>query len=62
MRPMVLELIPIMVIIALSTGKIQGSAHLEVELSLKMQTLSSEENEVKSILEIISDITEQTNC
>jgi len=59
---MVLALIPIMVIIALSTGKIQGYAQLEVELSLKMQTLSSEENEVKSILEIISDIAEQTNC
>jgi len=43
------------------TQKVQGSAHLEVELAQKMQTLSSEANEVKSILEIISDIAEQTN-
>ena len=43
------------------THKVQGSAQLEVELSQRMQTLSSEANEVKNILEIISDIAEQTN-
>lgn len=43
------------------TRKVQGSAELEVELSDKMNTLSHEANEVKNILEIISDIAEQTN-
>ncbi|MGE4397405.1 MAG: methyl-accepting chemotaxis protein [Sulfurimonas sp.] len=43
------------------THKVQGSAQLEVELSQRMQTLSNEANEVKNILEIISDIAEQTN-
>ncbi|MDY0123188.1 methyl-accepting chemotaxis protein [Sulfurimonas sp.] len=43
------------------TNKVQSSAELEVELSQRMQTLSSEANEVKNILEIISDIAEQTN-
>ncbi|HEY9204106.1 MAG TPA: methyl-accepting chemotaxis protein, partial [Sulfurimonas sp.] len=43
------------------TNKVQSSAELEVELSHRMQTLSSEANEVKNILEIISDIAEQTN-
>ncbi|MDY0123784.1 methyl-accepting chemotaxis protein [Sulfurimonas sp.] len=43
------------------TNKVQSSAELEVELSQRMQTLSHEANEVKSILEIISDIADQTN-
>ncbi|MFA5584906.1 MAG: methyl-accepting chemotaxis protein, partial [Bacteriovoracaceae bacterium] len=43
------------------TNKVQSSAELEVELSHRMQTLSHEANEVKSILEIISDIADQTN-
>jgi len=43
------------------THKVQGSAELEVELSQRMQTLSSEANEVKNVLEIISDIADQTN-
>ena len=41
--------------------KVQESAQLEVELSDKMQTLSHEANEVKNVLEIISDIADQTN-
>lgn len=43
------------------THKVQGSAQLEVELSQRMQTLSHEANEVKNVLEIISDIADQTN-
>ncbi|WP_373036360.1 methyl-accepting chemotaxis protein [Sulfurimonas sp.] len=43
------------------TSKVQSSAELEVELSDKMQTLSHEANEVKNVLEIISDIADQTN-
>ncbi len=43
------------------TSKIQSSAQIEIELSDKMQTLSHEANEVKSVLEIISDIADQTN-
>lgn len=43
------------------THKVQNSAELEVELSERMHTLSNEANEVKNILEIISDIAEQTN-
>ncbi len=43
------------------TNKVQSSAELEVELSQRMQTLSHEANEVKNILEIISDIADQTN-
>jgi len=41
--------------------KVQQSAQLENELAQKMQTLSHEANEVKVILEIISDIADQTN-
>ncbi|MFA5460908.1 MAG: methyl-accepting chemotaxis protein [Sulfurimonas sp.] len=47
-------------IVALSL-KVQDSAELEVELSNRMRTLSSEANEVKNVLEIISDIADQTN-
>lgn len=43
------------------TIKVQNSAQLEIELSQKMQTLSHEANQVKNILEIISDIADQTN-
>ena len=41
--------------------KVQSSAQLEIELSERMQTLSHEANEVKQVLEIISDIADQTN-
>lgn len=47
--------------IANLTQKIQSSAQLEIDLSLKMQTLSHDANEVKNVLNIISDIAEQTN-
>jgi len=43
------------------TNKVQSSAELEVELAERMQTLSHEANEVKQVLEIISDIADQTN-
>jgi methyl-accepting chemotaxis protein len=43
------------------THKVQSSAQLEIELSDRMQTLSHEANQVKSVLEIISDIADQTN-
>ncbi len=43
------------------TSKIQHSAQLEIELSERMETLSSEANEVKTVLEVISDIADQTN-
>jgi methyl-accepting chemotaxis protein len=41
--------------------KVQSSAQLEIELSNRMQTLSHEANEVKNVLDIISDIADQTN-
>ncbi|MFA6195845.1 MAG: methyl-accepting chemotaxis protein [Sulfurimonas sp.] len=47
-------------IVALSV-KVQNSAELEVELSGRMQTLSHEASQVKSVLEVISDIADQTN-
>ncbi|MCX6050923.1 MAG: methyl-accepting chemotaxis protein [Campylobacterales bacterium] len=47
-------------IVALSI-KVQNSAELEVELSGRMQTLSHEASQVKSVLEVISDIADQTN-
>ncbi len=43
------------------THKVGQSAQLEVELAQKMQTLSHDANEVKTILEIIADIADQTN-
>ena len=43
------------------TTKVQESAQLEVELSNRMSTLSGEANEVKQVLEVISDIADQTN-
>jgi methyl-accepting chemotaxis protein len=47
-------------IIAL-TSKVQETAQTEVELSRNMEALSRDASEVKSVLEIISDIAEQTN-
>ena len=43
------------------TSKVQESAELEIELANRMQTLSNDANQVKSILEVISDIADQTN-
>jgi len=43
------------------THKVQNSARLESELSMRMNMLSKEASEVKNILNIISDIAEQTN-
>lgn len=47
-------------IISLTT-KVQGTAEVEAELALSMETLSSEANEVKTILVVIGDIADQTN-
>lgn len=43
------------------TQQIHKTAELELELSTRIQTLSSEANDVKSVLNIISDIADQTN-
>jgi len=43
------------------TSKIHNTAESEAELSQSMETLSSEANEVKNILVVISDIADQTN-
>jgi methyl-accepting chemotaxis protein len=43
------------------TSKVQQSAEVEVELASRMDTLSQEAGEVKNILEVISDIADQTN-
>ena len=43
------------------TSKVQHSAELEIELADRMTSLSHDANEVKSILEVISDIADQTN-
>ncbi len=47
-------------IIAL-TSRVQQSAELEVELANRMDSLSTDASEVKNILEVISDIADQTN-
>ncbi|MDD2357317.1 MAG: methyl-accepting chemotaxis protein [Thiovulaceae bacterium] len=47
-------------IISLTT-KVQKSAELEIELSGRMQTLTQDASQVKLILEVISDIADQTN-
>ncbi len=47
-------------IIAL-TSQVQHSAELEVDLAQRMSTLSHDADEVKTILEVISDIADQTN-
>lgn len=43
------------------TSKIKHSAELEVEFAQKMNTLTHEANAVKSVLDVISDIADQTN-
>ena len=43
------------------TLKVQHSAKLETDLAQRMDTLSNEASAVKSILEVISDIADQTN-
>lgn len=43
------------------TSRVQQSAELEIELANRMQTLSNEANQVKTVLEVISDIADQTN-
>jgi len=43
------------------TSRVQKTAELEVELADRMNSLSSDANEVKSVLEVISDIADQTN-
>ncbi len=43
------------------TEQVQKSAHVEIELAQKMQTLSGDAEQVKSILDVISDIADQTN-
>lgn len=43
------------------TSKVQESAQVEVELSHSMETLSKDAEEVKNVLNIISDIADQTN-
>ncbi len=43
------------------TTQVQQSAQVEIELAEKMATLSSDANEVKVVLEVISDIADQTN-
>ena len=43
------------------TSKVQESAELEVELAERMNTLSTDAAQVKNVLEVISDIADQTN-
>lgn len=43
------------------THKVQNSAQLEADLSMRMEALSKEAGEVKNILDIIADIADQTN-
>ena len=43
------------------TAKVQNSAEMEAELSNSMDVLSKEANEVKSVLDVIGDIADQTN-
>ena len=43
------------------TSRVQQGAELEIELALRMDTLSNEANAVKVVLEVISDIADQTN-
>ena len=47
-------------IIAL-TNRVQETSEVEVELADKMDTLSNEASNVKSVLEVIGDIADQTN-
>lgn len=41
--------------------KVQQTAQTEIELSERMNVLSNDANQVKSVLEVISDIADQTN-
>jgi methyl-accepting chemotaxis protein len=43
------------------TSKVQSSAELEIELAHRMNSLSSDAAQVKSVLDVISDIADQTN-
>jgi methyl-accepting chemotaxis protein len=43
------------------TSKVQETSQIEIELSQNMETLSSDATEVKTILDVISDIADQTN-
>ncbi len=43
------------------TGDVRDSASLEVELADKMNSLSQQAEDVKSVLDVISDIADQTN-
>jgi methyl-accepting chemotaxis protein len=47
--------------IVILTNRVQKSSEIEVELANKMDALSSEANNVKSVLEVIGDIADQTN-
>ena len=47
--------------IVLLTNRVQESSQVEVELAQKMDTLSSEASNVKTVLEVIGDIADQTN-
>ena len=47
--------------IVLLTNRVQESSEVEVELADKMDTLSSEANNVKGVLDVIGDIADQTN-
>ena len=41
--------------------RVQNSAHTEMELAHKIQQLSSDADQVKNVLTVISDIADQTN-
>jgi methyl-accepting chemotaxis protein len=43
------------------TERVEQSAELEIELAHRMQTLSNDATQVKSVLEVIGDIADQTN-
>ncbi len=43
------------------TSRVQSTAELEIELANRMETLSSDAGQVKEVLEVISDIADQTN-
>jgi len=43
------------------TSRVQDTAEMEVELAHRMETLSSEASQVKAVLDVISDIADQTN-
>ncbi len=43
------------------TSKVQATAHTELELANNMESLSKDASEIKSVLNVISDIADQTN-